>query len=135
MDVLFHRTEKTDNIKPVTNADDLTLITNSNDDTVIVKILRDILRSLIALPNNISNLIGSLSVQLDGLDNTVNVVNQSGLPDFSTLWTYNNSDFEDDLMNFYLDVSEVQQLPLTYLTNINDNPLMPEKMLNDKDNH
>ena len=134
MDVLFHRTEKTDNIKPVTNADDLTLITNSNDDTVIVKILRDILRSLIALPNNISNLIGSLSVQLDGLDNTVNVVNQSGLPDFSTLWTYNNSDFEDDLMNFYLDVSEVQQLPLTYLTNINDNPLMPEKMLNDKDN-
>ena len=134
MDIFFHRTEKTDNIKPVTNDDDLTLITNSDDDTVIVKILRDILRSLIALPNNISNLINSLSVQVDGLENTVNVVNQSGLPDLSSLWSYNNNDFDDDLMNFYLDVSEVQQLPLTYLTNINENPLMPEKMLNDKDN-
>ena len=134
MDVLFHRTEKTENIKPVTNDDDLTLITNSDDDTVIVKILRDILRSLIALPNNISNLIESLSVQVDGLENTVNVVNQSGLPDLSTLWSYNNNDFDDDLNNFSLDISEVQQLPVTYLTNINENLLMPEKMLNDKDN-
>lgn len=134
MDIFFHRTEKTDNIKPVTNDDDLTLITNSADDTTVIKILRDILRSLIALPNNISNLIKSLSFQVDGLENTVNVVNQSGLPDLSTLWTYSSNDFDDDLMNFYLDVSEVQQLPLTYLTNINDNALMPENMLNDKDN-
>lgn len=134
MDIFFHRTEKTDNIKPVTNDDDLTLITNSDDDTVIVKILRDILRSLIALPNNISNLINSLSVQVDGLENTVNVVNQSGLPDLSSLWTYNNNDFDDDLNNFSSDIAEVQQLPVSYLTNINENSLMPEKMLNDKDN-
>lgn len=134
MDIFFHRTEKTDNIKPVTNDDDLTLITNSDDDTVIVKILRDILRSLIALPNNISNLINSLSVQVDGLENTVNVVNQSGLPDLSILWSYNNNDFDDDLLNFSSDVAEVQQLPVSYLTNINENPLMPEKMLIDKDN-
>lgn len=134
MDIFFHRTEKTDNIKPVTNDDDLTLITNSDDDTVIIKILRDILRSLIALPNNISNLINSLSVQVDGLENTVNVVNQSGLPDLSTLWSYSNNDFDDDLLNFSSDVAEVQQLPVSYLTNINENPLMPEKMLNDKDN-
>lgn len=134
MDVFFHRTEKTDNIKPVTNDDDLSLITNTADDTIIVKILRDILRSLISLPNNLSNLINSLSVQFDGLENTVNVVNQSGLPDLSSLWTYSNNDFDDDVMNFYLDVSEVQQLPLSYLSNINDNALMPEKMLNDKHN-
>lgn len=133
MDIFFHRTEKTDNIKPVTNDDDLTLITNSDDDTVIVKILRDILRSLISLPNNISNLINSLSVQVEGLENTVNVVNQSGLPDLSTLWSYSNNDFDDDLLNFSSDVAEVQQLPVSYLTNINENPLMPEKMLNDKD--
>ena len=133
MDIFFHRTEKTDNIKPVTNDDDLTLITNSDDDTVIVKILRDILRSLIALPNNISNLINSFSVQVDGLENTVNVVNQSGLPDLSTLWSYSNNDFDDDLLNFSSDVAEVQQLPVSYLTNINESPLMPEKMLNDKD--
>lgn len=134
MDIFFHRNEKTDNIKPVTNADDLTLITNSDDDTIVIKILRDILRSLIALPNNISNLINSLSVQVDGLENTVNVVNQSGLPDFSSLWTYNNNDFDDDLNNFSSDIAIIQQLPVSYLTNINENPLMPEKMLNDKDN-
>ena len=134
MDVFFHRTEKTDNIKPVTNDSNQTLITNSDDDTTIIKILRDILRSLIALPNNISNLINSLSVQVDGLENTVNVVNQSGLPDLSSLWSYSNNDFDDDLNNFTLDVADVQQLPVIYLTNINENPLMPEKMLNDKDN-
>lgn len=134
MDIFFHRTEKTDNIKPVTNDNDLTLITNSDDDTVIVKILRDILRSLIALPNNISNLINSLFVRFDGLENTVNVVNQSGLPDLSTLWSYSNNDFDDDLLNFSSDVAAVQQLPVSYLTNINESPLMPEKMLNDKDN-
>lgn len=134
MDIFFHRTEKTDNIKPVTNSDDLTLITNLDDDTTVIKILRDILRSLISLPNNISNLINSLSVQVDGLENTVNVVNQSGLPDLSTLWSYNNNDFDDDLNNFSSDIAEIQQLPVSYLTNINENPLMPEKMLNDKDN-
>ena len=129
-----NKVKDTLNIKPVTDDNNTTLITDTDSDTVLIRILRDILRSLIALPVNIGNLIKTLEVKVDGLDNTVNVVNQSGLPDFSTLWTYNNSDFEDDLMNFYLDVSEVQQLPLTYLTNINDNPLMPEKMLNDKDN-
>lgn len=127
------RTQNTSDIKPDTNSDNTTLITNSDDDTLVVRILRDILRSLIALPNNISNLIESLEIKVDGLENTVNFVNQSGIPDISSLWTYSESDFDTDVENFAYDVSEVQQLPVSYLTNINNNPLMPEKMLSDKD--
>lgn len=128
------RTHNTSNIKPDTNSDNTALITNSDDDTIIIRILRDILRSLISLPHNISNLLNSLEVKLDGLENTVNVVNDSGLPDFSELWSYSESDFDDDLYNFANDVSEVQQLPLNYLTDINNNALMPENMLADKEN-
>lgn len=129
-----NKVKDTLNIKPVTNDNNISLITDSADDTLVIRLLRDILRSLIALPVNIGDLMQTLELKVDGLENTVNITNDSGLPDFSTLWTYSNNDFDDDLMNFYLDVSEVQQLPLTYLTNINENPLMPEKMLNDKDN-
>ena len=129
-----NKVKDTLNIKPVTDDNNTTLITDTDSDTVVIRLLRDILRSLISLPVNIGDLIKSLQIKFDGLENTVNVVNQSGLPDFSALWTYSNNDFDDDLLNFCSDVSEVQQLPLTYLTNINDNPLMPEKMLNDKDN-
>lgn len=128
------RTQNTSDIKPDTNSDNTSLITNSDDDTVVVRILRDILRSLIALPNNISNLIESFEIKIEGLENTVNVVNQSGIPDISSLWTYSESDFDTDVQNFANDVSEVQQLPVSYLTNINNNPLMPENMLTDKDN-
>ena len=129
-----NKVKDTLNIKPVTNDNNTSLITDSADDTVVVRLLRDILRSLIALPSNIGNLIKALELRVDGLDNTVNITNDSGLPDFSSLWTYSNNDFDDDLNNFSLEIANVQQLPVQYLTNINESPLMPEKMLNDKDN-
>ena len=130
-----NKVKDTLNIKPLTNDNNTTLIIDSNDDTVTVRILRDILRSLISLPVSIGDLIRSLEIKLDGLDNTVIITNDGGLSsDLSILWTYNNNDFDDDLLNFSSDVAEVQQLPLQYLTNINENPLMPEKMLSDKDN-
>lgn len=129
-----NKVKDTLNIKPVTNDSNTSLITDSDDDTVVVRLLRDILRSLIALPVNIGDLMQTLEVKVDGLENTVNITSDSGLPDFSSLWTYNNNDFDDDLNNFFLDIADVQQLPTQYLTNINENPLMPEKMLTDKDN-
>ena len=129
-----NKVKDTLNIKPVTNDNNTTLITDVDSDTVVIRLLRDILRSLIALPVNIGDLMKSLEVKVDGLDNSVIISNDGGSSDLSILWTYNNNDFDDDLMNFSLDVAEVQQLPLQYLTNINENPLMPEKMLNEKDN-
>lgn len=129
-----NKVKDTLNIKPVTNDNNVSLITDSADDTVVIRLLRDILRALIALPVNIGDLMQTLEVRVDGLENTVNITSDSGLPDFSALWTYSNNDFDDDLNNFSLDIAEAQQLPVQYLTNINENPLMPEKMLTDKDN-
>lgn len=129
-----NKVKDTLNIKPVTNDNNTTLITDADNDTVVVRLLRDILRSLISLPVNIGNLIRSLEVKVDGLDNSVIIANDGGSTDLSVLWTYNNNDFDDDLINFSFDIAGVQQLPVTYLTNINENSLMPEKMLNDKDN-
>lgn len=130
-----NKVKDTLNIKPVTNDNNVSLITDTDSDTVVIRLLRDILRSLISLPVSIGDLIRSLEVKFDGLDNSVIITNDGGLStDFSILWTYNNNDFDDDLINFSLDVADVQQLPLQYLTNINENPLMPEKMLKDKDN-
>ena len=133
MDIFFHRTEKTDNIKPVTNDDDMTLITDTSDDNVIVRILRDILRSLIALPQNMHDMTLMIINNLDGLDNTVNIVNNSGTPFLNELWSYSPDDFNNDLNQFSGDVAEIQQLPVSYVSEINNNPLMPEKMLADKD--
>ena len=129
-----NKVKDTLNIKPVTNDNNTTLITDTDSDTVVIRLLRDILRSLISLPVNLGDLIRSLEVKLDGLDNSVIISNDGGSSDLSLLWTYSSNDFDDDLLNFSSDVAEVQQLPLQYLTNINENPLMPEKMLNDKDN-
>lgn len=129
-----NKVKDTLNIKPVTNDNNTTLITDTDTDTVVVRLLRDILRSLISLPVNIGDLIRTLEVNVDGLDNSIIIANDGGSSDLSVLWTYSSNDFDDDLLNFSSDVSEVQQLPLQYLTNINENPLMPEKMLNDKDN-
>lgn len=129
-----NKVKDTLNIKPLTNDNNTSLITDSSDDTVVIRLLRDILRSLISLPVNIGDLIRTLEVKLDGLDNSVIIANDGGSSDLSVLWTYNNNDFDDDLINFTLDIAEVQQLPLQYLANINENPLMPEKMLNDMDN-
>lgn len=129
-----NKVKDTLNIKPVTDDNNTNLITDTDSDTVVIRLLRDILRALIALPVNIGDLMQTLDVRVDGLENTVNITSDSGLPDFASLWTYNSNDFDDDLNNFSSDIAEVQQLPVSYLTNINENPLMPEKMLNDKDN-
>lgn len=129
-----NKVKDTLNIKPVTDDNNTNLITDTDSDTVVIRLLRDILRALIALPVNIGDLMQTLVVRVDGLDNTVNITSESGLPDFASLWTYNSNDFDDDLNNFSSDIALAQQLPVSYLTNINENPLMPEKMLNDKDN-
>lgn len=129
-----NKVKDTLNIKPVTNDNNTTLITDADSDTVVIRLLRDILRSLIALPVNIGDLIRTLEVKVDGLDNSVIIANDGGSSDLSSLWTYSSNDFDDDLLNFSLDIAEVQQIPLQYLTNINENPLMPEKTLTDKEN-
>lgn len=131
----YGRTEDTENIKPDTNETNNTLITNLGTDDIYTQLLRDILRALIAMQNNLGDLLISINDKLDNLDNTVNIVNDSGIDDidFSELWVYDSDSFNDDLETFSEDVASVQQLPVQYVTTISRNALMPENMLSDKD--
>lgn len=131
----YGRTEDTENIKPDTNETNNTLITNLGTDDIYTQLLRDILRALIAMQNNLGDLLISINDKLDNLDNTVNIVNDSGIDDldFSELWVYDSDAFSDDLETFSEDVASVQQLPVQYVTTISQNALMPERMLSDKE--
>lgn len=135
LDKFYGRTEDTENIKPDTNETNNTLITNLSTDDIYTQLLRDILRALIAMQNNLGDLLISINDKLDNLDNTVNIVNDSGIEDidFSQLWVYDSDAFDDDLQTFSEDVASVQQLPVQYVTTISQNALMPERMLSDKD--
>lgn len=127
--------EKRNEIDTVTDNDNLTLVTDKQTDDDITLILRDILRGVISIPNQIyvtgEDIIGAIRQ----LDFTVNVSNNGGSPpvDLNSLWSYNSEEFNDDLNQFSSDIAEVQQLPVSYVSEINNNPLMPEKMLSDKD--
>lgn len=131
----YGRTEDTQNIKPDTNETNNTLITNLSTDDIYTKLLRDILRALIAMQNNLGDLLISINDKLDNLDNTVNIVNDSGIDDldFSSLWVYDSDAFNDDLETFSEDIASVQRLPVQYVSTIGQNNLMPERMLSDKD--
>ena len=133
LDKFYNRTDDTDNIKPLTSDTNNSLIIDSSSDDIVTKLLRDILRSLIALPHNMRDFAFMIIDRLDSLDNTVNIVNDSGIAPLDDLWSYSQSDFDDDLNQFSADVAESQQLPVSYVSDINNNPLMPEKMLSDKD--
>lgn len=121
-------------IVPETNDNNTVLVTNAVDDTTIISLLRDILRSLIALPSTLNDLTQLILNKLDSLDLTTNIVNDggAGITDFSDLYIYDSDAFSDDLEQFQADIEEVQSVPVGYISSINDNTLMPEKMLSDK---
>lgn len=130
---LAPRVEST--IVPETNDNNTVLVTNAVDDTTIISLLRDILRSLIALPNTLNDFTQLILNKLDSLDLTTNIVNDggSGITDFSDLYVYDVDSFNNDLADFEADIEDVQSVPMGYISNINQNSLMPEKMLEDKD--
>lgn len=121
-------------IVPDTNDNNTVLVTNTLDDTTIISLLRDILRSLIALPNTLNDLTQLILNKLDSLDLTTNIVNDggSGITDFSDLYIYDVDSFNNDLANFQADIEDVQNVPQGYIDTINQNSLMPENMLEDK---
>lgn len=72
---LTNRVNKTDTIDTVTNNDNLTLVTDQEDDSTIISILRDILRFLLSLPSVISDCTNLILNKLDSLNLTTNFVN------------------------------------------------------------
>lgn len=65
-----------------TNNNDTTLITDDSNDTPIISILRDILRGVIAISNNINEGVSNIISNLQELQFTVNVVNDGGISNF-----------------------------------------------------
>lgn len=122
-------------IDTITDNNNLTLVTDESNDTIDISILRDILRGVVAISNNINEGSSRLIQKLDEINFTVNLTNDGGYnkPDLSQLWTYNSNSFDDDLENFEYDLSVVQTVPMGYINSINQNALMPENMLQDKD--
>lgn len=65
-------------IVPETNDNNLTLVTNDSNDTEIISILRDILRSLLSFPSTWNDLNQLLLNAFNSLDLTTNIVNDGG---------------------------------------------------------
>lgn len=62
-----------------TNNNDTSLITDDSNDTPIISILRDILRGVIAISNNINQGVSNIITHLEQLQFIVNVVNDGGV--------------------------------------------------------
>lgn len=121
----------------VTNTDDtdLTLVTDDTNDTIDISILRDILRAIIQFQTTFSDYMERLFAKLDNLDFVTTVVNDGGNTnpiDLSDLYNYDSDAFSDDLQDFETSIEEVQSVPMGYISTINQNGLMPENMLQDK---
>lgn len=126
--------EKRNNIDTLTDNDNTTLITDKQTDDDITLILRDILRGVIAIPNQIYVTGQDIINAIRQLDLSVNLTNDGGVdaPDLSELWRYDSNIFQDDLQSFVDGVEDVQNIPQGYINTINQNALMPENMLSDK---
>lgn len=124
------------NINTQTTDDDLTLVTNDENDDIYTKLLREIVRGLVALQSSTISGFNYLSDIINNLNFSVLVSNSGGEGssiDLSSLYTYSPDDFNNDLNEFSNDIADIQQLPVSYVSEINNNPLMPENMLADKD--
>lgn len=123
------------NIDTVTDDNNTTLITDDSNDTIDISILRDILRGVISISNNIIETGSKIIDKLEQLEFVVNVSNGGGsVPDLdlSKLYLYDSDAFADDLQAFQSDIEDVQSVPMGCISDINQNSLMPENMLEDK---
>ncbi|MBO7693244.1 MAG: hypothetical protein J6T10_11500, partial [Methanobrevibacter sp.] len=68
-----------DSIDTITDNNNTSLITDDNSDSLLISILRDILRGVIAISNNINQGVSNIVSHLEQLQFTVNVVNDGGV--------------------------------------------------------
>lgn len=131
-------------IIPETNDNNLTLVTNQNTDDDSVKVLRDILRSLIALPSTLNDFNNLILNAINSLDLTTNIVNDGGAGlTSSDIWGSGSiTDSENYLaltaafMDKGVDVSAAENMQINYLENANQadsftvSVVMPDQYVN-----
>lgn len=122
------------NVNTQTTDDDLTLVTDSSNDDIYTTLLREIIRGVVAVQSSTVSGCRAIIDTLNNLDFTVNLSNDGGTTatDLSALWRYDSNAFDDDINAFALGVEDVQNIPQGYIDTINQNALMPENMLVDK---
>lgn len=138
----YGRTDDTGNIKPDTNETNNTLIINTSNDDIYTSLLRDILRSLLSLPNNIFDVGLNITRAIDSLDNTVNIVNDSGISSDDIWGSGSITDSENYLaltaafMDKGVDVSAAENMEINYLENATQadsftvSVVMPDQFVN-----
>lgn len=122
------------NVNTQTTDDDLTLVTDDSNDDIYTTLLREIVRGIVALQSSTVSSCRAIIDTLNNLDLSVMLSNDGSVAatDLSVLWRYDSNAFDDDLNNFALGVEDVQDIPQGYIDTINQNALMPENMLSDK---
>lgn len=112
-------------IVPETNDNNLTLVTNDANDTEIISILRDILRSLLSFPTTWNDLNKLLLNAINALDLTTNIVNDGGTGLTSAdIWgsgditeSENYLALTSAFMDKGVDVSAAENMKINYLDN------------------
>lgn len=92
------------NIETQTTDDDTTLITDDQNDTLIESILRDILRGVIQISNQIGDGVNSIMDKLSQLNFTTTIVNNGGNNDADTDVEGIDSDISDTMADSIEDV-------------------------------
>lgn len=110
------------NIQTQTTDDDTSLITDDSSDTVDTSILRDILRGIIQLSNQVAYGTTSIVDKLDKLNFTVNVANGGGSFSAAEIWgsgditeSSNYQALSDAFVEHGVLISNVENLQYNYL--------------------
>lgn len=126
--------EERNDIDTVTDNNNLTLVTDTQNDDIYTLLLRDILRGVIAIPNQLYVTGQDIIDSISHLELRTTLVSNGGITSLSELYEYDINDFDDDFASFETEVSSITAVPLSYIQTINNNSLMPENMLSDKQN-
>lgn len=136
--------EKRNNIDTKTDNDNLDLVTDKQSDDDVTLILRDILRGVIAIPNQLFSVGQSIIGALNQLDFTVNVANNGGVGfDTNSIWgtgditqSENYLALTSAFMDKGVDVSVAENMKINYLDNATQQDsftvsvVMPDQYLN-----
>lgn len=136
--------QKRQNIDTVTDDDNTSLITDDNSDTLDISLLRDILRGVIAISNNLIDGVSKIVSALNQLDFTVNVANDGGVG-FSASDIWGSGDITESenylsltaaFMDKGVDVSAAENMKINYLDNATQqnsftvSVVMPDQFVN-----
>ena len=126
--------QERNDIDTITNNNNTILITDDNNDDIYTKLLRDILRGVISISNNIVQGCSDIVNKLEHLTFVNNIVNNGGDTDLSLLFDYDEQQFQSDWNTLEDTIQDDIDNKLGIVDSINQRSIMPENMLTDQNN-